>query len=291
METRSVAVPADRIAWSVVTPGYFETIGTPILRGRAFDDRDRSGSPFVAVVNDTLAKAWWPAGDALGQRIVAPREEGGGRTFEVVGIVKPGKYEAVNEAPAKFIWFPYAQAHRPSMTVVAHVNGNDAGVVAAARQALREIDPVVSLTNVTTFDALVRARGDDGLRAAAIFVAAISLAGLLRALFGVYGLLSYFAHLQTREIGIRLAFGASHAAIIWTALRRGAMIVFRGAGVGLVLAALGVRVFGKLVSHASVPPVTWAVIPLFLMAVALVAAYVPIRRVLTSGPLNALRQD
>ncbi len=186
------------------------------------------------MINDTLARMWWPAGDALGQTIVAPGEASGGRTFEVIGIAKTGNYGAANEAPAAFVWFPYAQAYRPSMTVIAHVSGGDAEVVAGARQALKEIDPAVSLTNVTTFDALVRERSDNGIRAAALFIAALSLAGFLRAAFGMYGLLSYFAHVQVREIGIRMAFGASRAAIIRMAMRRGVTLAIRGVATGLV---------------------------------------------------------
>ncbi|MEK6301933.1 MAG: ABC transporter permease [Acidobacteriota bacterium] len=275
---------------NTVAYGYFQTMGTAVLRGREFTERDDEPSPKVAIVNETMAQRYWPNQEALGKRFALKRE---GPYLEVVGVVRDGKYVFLGEDPRTFFYIPFAQNYSGEMTLVLHSAGDDAAVLAGVRQVVRELDPDLPLYDVKTMTSHLR----DGVallfvRLGARLATAFGLLGLVLAVVGVYGVVSYSVSQRTHEIGIRMALGASAGDVLKLVAGQGLMLTSAGVLIGLFAALMVTRVMTNLLYGVSATdPLTFVAIALLLAGVALAASFIPARRALKVDPMVALRYE
>jgi predicted permease len=284
----------ERIGCTVVTPGYFETLAIPLLAGRAFNDRDGANTTPVVVVNEWLAKTYWPDQEAVGRRLVVPDETGIRATFEIVGVAATSKYQSASEAPRGFVWFPYSQSYRGAMTLVVHTTGgaHENAIISSARGILTEVGGAARLSNVTTFSALAGARTTGRLVAGAWFVGIVAWLAFLRASFSLYSLLTYTVQFRAREFAIRMALGAGRRDVFRFVLRRTLLLALAGITIGLVAAvAISQALRSVLGGTARLGPAAWCGVPLLLTAVAIASSYLPLRRLFKQSPVLLLKSE
>ncbi len=275
---------------NVVGSGYFQTMGTAVLQGREFTDRDTASSPKVAIVNETMARRYWPNQEALGKRISLSRE---GPYLEVVGISRDSKYVFLGEDPRAFFYLPFEQNYRGEMTLFVHSAGDDATVLAGVRQVVRELDPDLPIYDAKTMMTHLR----DGVamlfvRLGARLATAFGLLGLVLAVVGVYGVISYSVSQRLHEIGVRMALGASRGDVLKLVVRQGLLLTTAGVTIGLAAAFMVTRVMSSLLYGVNATdPLTFGLIALLLAGVALGACFVPARRATKVDPMVALRYE
>jgi macrolide transport system ATP-binding/permease protein len=272
---------------NTVGPDYFATMGIPILRGRDFDARDaQPGAPPVVVINETMARRFWPNADAVGQRI-----DSGGKNppIEIIGVARDIKYRSLAEEPRPYVYASAAQVYQPGATMHIRAAGDPKALTNAVRKEIERLDSNVAITKVATFDEL-RQTPLFPSRAMAIVSSLFGLLALLLAGVGIYGITSYMVGQRTREIGIRIALGANRGDIFRMIVGQGAAITSIGVGVGLV-ASLALTRFlsSQLFGISARDPLTFASVALLLTAVALMACYIPARRAAKVDPLIALQ--
>lgn len=274
-----------------VSPGYFATLSLPLLEGRDFADADGEGSPRVAVINQTMAARIFPAASAVGRQFVAGEGEYR-REFTVIGVVANATYRALQETPANFYYVPAEQAYNPQM--VLHVRseaGMTASVRAGVRSAVRALDPHLPLA---TPRPLTEALELFFLpqRVASWVAGAMGFFALLLATFGVNGVTAYVVAGRTREVGIRMALGATRRDIMGLVLRRQFIAPAAGlaAGVGIG-AGFGLRIHDVLRSVDPANPLSLGGVPLLIAAVATLAVLLPTWRMLRNEPMRALRKS
>ena len=275
---------------NTVGPGYFQAMGTAVLRGREFTERDDESSPKVAIVNEAMARRYWPDQEALGKRFALKRE---GPYLEVVGVVRDGKYVFLGEDPRAFFYIPFSQNYQGDMTIVVRSAGDDASALAGIRQVVQELDRELPLYDVKTMTSHLR----DGLallfvRLGARLATAFGLLGLVLAVVGVYGVVSYSVSQRIHEIGIRMALGAGAGDVLKLVVGQGLMLTLTGVGIGLASALMVTRAMTSLLYGVNATdPLTFGVIALLLAGVALVASFIPARRALKVDPMVALRYE
>jgi predicted permease len=274
------------IYYNTVVPGYFEALKIPILRGRAFAEQDDSLTQSALVINERFAQRFWPGGDAVG-KVVRAR----GRDHIVIGVVPTGKYKSLGEEPTAYMYYVQAQRWSSSMNLHIRTEGNPEAIVPALRSELAALDPSMPLANVRTLNnylgtSLLPARLVGGV------LGVFGLLGLILAAVGMYGVMAYSVTQRTREIGIRMAIGAASAQVISMVMRQGMSLVIVGSLVGLA-GAVGASqlVRGLLIGGAAIDLVSFAVVPLVLIAVAMLAVWVPARRASSVNPVTALRTE
>jgi putative ABC transport system permease protein len=283
-----------------VSPGYFEAMEIPILRGRAFTARDREDTPRVAIISASMAARYWPGEDPIGQRLTfnsgIPREQqqtvGGPGSREVIGIVGDVKHLGLDEAETPMFYTP--QAQQPSyhtMALVVRAAGDPAALTAGIRDALGHLDRGVPLYRVRTLDSLVRATVAAPRLQAWIFglFAAVALA---LSIVGVYGVVSYLVGQRRQEIGIRLALGAGRLRVLREMLAEG----LRPVGLGLLAGVAASLALNRVMTQvlfgiAATDAPTYAMAIAVLALSALVATWLPARRVLRVDPSMALRSE
>ncbi|MCR4342061.1 MAG: ABC transporter permease [Gemmatimonadaceae bacterium] len=294
-------------SWNRVTPDYFETIGTPLLRGRAFTDRDRPGTPLVTVVNQAFATRFFGDSDPIGRRIGFARERGGGvREFEIVGVVGDAKYQdaKVPAYPTFFLPFlqrsaastigapavPLDRSHYPR-AIELHVTPASAGLGDQVRRAIAGVDRRVTVVSMRTMAEQVAGNFNIDRLIARVAIAFGGVAPLLACL-GLYGVTAYAVTRRTREIGIRMAIGASPGAVLKTVLH-GALVQL---GLGLLIGVPAALAAGRLlqamlygVSGQDPWLLTLAIAILAVCAVA--AGLIPARRAAALDPVRALRVE
>ncbi len=287
--------PADEqapvIGCNFIDGDYFETLKIPILRGRPFRESDDLGAPLVAIVNQTMAQRLWPNQDPIGKRFRA-RTPGAPFT-EVVGVARNGKYLALFEGSLPYFYLPSAQNFGPWRTLQLRTSVRPETLAARLRDEIRSMDPNIPVADLQTMmRSLEGAQGFLLFRIGATQATALGLLGLLISVVGIYGVVSYGAAQRTREIGIRMALGATPENILRKILRTGALLVVAGIAVGLLGAALLTRLLAQfllLVSPAD--PVTFVLVTGLLAFVALWACYIPARRATRIEPVTALRHE
>jgi putative ABC transport system permease protein len=270
-----------RVNANRLTPGWFRTLQIPFTAGRDFTADDRAGAPRVVIVNETLARQAW-GGRAVGQRVTY-----GGRSHEVVGIVRDSKYATLGETIAPTIYQPFSQAYFPEMTL--HVRTTDAaGMRAGIERVLSELAPEAAADITPMRDAVAVAVLP--ARVGAIAIGALALVAVLLALLGVYGLVSYFAVERTREIGLRKALGAQSGDIVRMILGSTARVTAVGLTIGVVAGTLGgFAIRGFIFGVSPVDGVTLSAVVTIVALVALGASLLPVRRSVRMDPLLALR--
>lgn len=270
----------------VSSPGYFRTIGIPLLRGRDFNDADRDGSVRVAIVNQTLADRLWPSEDPIGKRF---RFYTDSFYHQVVGVVKTSKYMMLGEDPQPAAYVPLEQNAADAMALVLRTGGQPGGVLGTAQREIRAIDSRVPLTNPFTMREILR-QSLWPARLAAIVLGVLGALALVLASVGVYGVMAYAVAQRTREIGVRMALGANRSQVLTMVLRQAMSLVV----VGMVIGGAGALAVSRVVARllfglSTTDPVTFASVGAILLLVALVASWVPAWRASRLDPLLALR--
>jgi predicted permease len=280
-----------------VSSEYFRVLGIPLLSGRAFSDRDNSTAPRVAIVSRSVARTFWPGGDALGQRITLEDHPKSGNEdwFTIIGVVDDVRQRSLTEKAHPAIYQPYAQVKKPlflsSMTFAIRTAAQPANMATAMRGVLREVDrnqPPQSIATMTDLVATTTAEPQFQTRLIGIF----SMLALLLAAIGVYGVLACAVAERTREIGIRMALGAEKSDITRMILRRSLLLVTLGVALGVVGALAVTRVLARFlfeVKPTDLP--TFLGVAALLVAVALLAGLLPAQRATRVDPLIALRWE
>jgi predicted permease len=275
------------IYYSMVAPGYFETLGIPLAGGRGIEAGDTSDAPLAVVINETMAKRYWKDGDAVGKRL----DYGGGGWATVVGVARDGKYNAINEPPLNYLYIPVYQVFRPDVALMVRTAGDPGSVFPSVQRAVRGLNPNLPLYDVMTIEEHLRTSVFIPRLAAGLLGLFGTLALALAAL-GLYGVIAYVASQRTQEIGIRMALGADRAAILRLILRQGLALTGIGLVVGLALAALATPVVAsQLAGVGPTDAVAFGVAMTVLMGAAIVATYIPARRAAAMDPVRALRHE
>jgi predicted permease len=270
----------------VSSPGYFQTIGIPLLRGRDFTDADRDGSVRVAIVNQTLADRLWPSQDPIGKRF---RFYTDSFHRQVVGVVTTSKYMMLGEEPQSAAYVPLEQDAADAMVLVLKTRGQPGAVLGTAQHEVRAIDAHVPLTNPFTMREILR-QSLWPARLAAILLGVLGALALVLASVGVYGVMAYAVAQRTREIGVRMALGANRSQVLAMVLRQAMSPVLIGIVIGVAGALAISRVVARLLFGVSTTdPATFGSVGAILLLVALVASWVPAWRASRLDPLLALR--
>lgn len=288
----AAASPALRLSMNRVAPGYFRTLGIPLLAGRAFDAGDAAGRPGVAVVNETLARKFWPGEEAIGQRFrVADAAAGGERSVEVVGVARDVKYRTFGEQPTPHFYLPLEQDYSQSMTLLVRTAGAPGPRIGTVQRQLAALHPHVQGFFARTLDDHLAFAKLPARVAAALFGLFGGVA-LLLALVGVYGAVAHSVAGRSRELGLRLALGARGRDLVRLLLSESLAVAALGLAAGLGLAlALGRLLSTLLFGVSAADPAILAAVASLVLAVVLAASWVPARRAARVDPLVALRHD
>jgi len=273
---------------SMVDEHYFDTMGIPLVSGRNFTRRDDENGSRVAIVNQHFAQHYWPNTDVLGKRFRLEKN-----WIEIIGVAKTSKYIFIAEPPTDFVYIPYRQHPSTTMTLVAQSSGDPADLAAPLREVARGLDANMPAIGVRTMEALYRMRAISIFNVLVTTVGAMGLMGLALSIVGLYGLVAYAASRRTREIGIRMAIGATAPTVLRMVLRQGVALAVAGLVVGLG-AAVGA---GQLLS-AAFPSgddqrdiLSLVLVAPVVLAVTILATYIPARRASRVNPTDALRYE
>lgn len=274
-----------------VTPGYFRTLQIPLKRGRDFNSHDTADSQRVTVIDEGLARQFWPSypngPDPIGQRLFI-----GGinpKPAEIVGVVANVRQGLEGNSWPGTVYVPFAQQAPQSATLALRTEGDPLRFVAGVREQVRWLDPDQSIANIRTMDALVEAQVGQR-RLLMILLESFAGVALLLALIGIYGVIAYSVSQRTQEVGIRRALGAGQSDILWLVMRQALGLMLAGIAFGLVGAFALTRVVTTLLFHVTpTDPVTFAGIAVVFLVVALAASYIPARRAAGIDPMAALR--
>ena len=273
------------INFNVVGPRYFETMRIALVQGREFDTTDRVGATGAVIVNEALARRYWPDGVAIGKQI-----RRGSSTLTVVGVTSDGKYRSLSEQPLPYFYLSLGQYPQSDLSLHVRTDREPVAVAGAIRATVRELDPDLPLTDVRTLEDHLGLMLMP-LRAAAALLAAFGALALTLAVVGIYSVMAYTVSQRTREVGIRMALGARLGDVLALVLRQGLVVVAAGLLAGAAAAAVVTR-FAASLFHGVSPtdPMTFAGALGLLGAAGLAAALVPALRAARIHPSEALRQ-
>src|SRR5262249_10369727 len=276
------------VVWSArADPGYFATVGTPIVNGREFTSQDEAQAPAVVVINEAMAQRYWPSEDAIGREIrVGGRT---GRALRVVGVAKNGKYVFLGDAPMPAMWTPLRQNYSSWVEVVVHAAGDVNAVLPGVRAAIQRMDPNVAIFGAQTIDVYLK-RALNLAETEPYTAVAFGAMALILSALGIYGVISYSVAQRTREMGIRIALGARSEDVVRLMMRQAVRLCVVGVITGTLLGLGLTQVMESLFYGVSAHDLrVFAITPPLLVAVALVAAAAPARRATRVDPLVALR--
>jgi putative ABC transport system permease protein len=287
--------PPDVVQDAVVyraSPEYFHTFGLPLIRGRLFEASDRTDRAPVAIVSQGLARRYWPGGDPVGSRLTfGDPTDSATSWMTVVGVVGDVRQDGAVSPAYPQIYVPFAQLSNRSVVVALRTGRNPLALAAPLKQALAGVDPSLALSQVTTMEQRV-ASTLARPRVNALLLAGFAATALVLAALGIYGVIAYSVVQRTRELGIRVALGASADAVLGMVMRQGLTPVMIGLAIGLGVAAAGSRVLRSLLYGVTATDLaTYGAVAAFLTAVAAAASYVPARRAARSDPVQALRAE
>jgi predicted permease len=280
--------PTPMIYTNAVGPGHFRTLRIAMVEGRDFTFVDGDAAPGVAIVNETLARRFWPGRSALGQRL-RQMDGGNANSLEVVGVVRDSKYLTIGEAGRPFLYRPLALEYTPRLNVLLRMRGEPGAGLATLKQEVRALDPglavfgVASLADATAISLLPA-------RIAGNLLGALGLVALALAALGIYGVLSFLVRARTREIGVRVALGATPMAVTKLVVRQAMTWTVTGAAIGTAIALVATRLLaGFLYGINATDPLTFGAVLGLLGVIACLAALIPALRASRVDPLLALR--
>ena len=297
-----VPLPENRphLGFNEVSPGFFRTMRVPLKRGRYLDERDTENAPWTIVINESFAARYFPNEDPIGQQLLLrfePDQVDEDRPRQIVGIVADVKHIGMGGMHA-LLYTSYLQseAHFSGALVIrttSDVRAHEADLTVSIKQVVKELDPDQPVTDISTMEGVLR-KYLSGYQYYVLVIAAFAGMAVLLAMIGVYGVLSYFVNQRTREMGIRLALGAQRGDVLRMVAKLGLTLSLTGAVIGIAL-ALGLNRF--IAQHfwiyhvKTTDPLTYAVVTLVLVSIALLACYVPARRATNVDPMTALRHE
>jgi predicted permease len=278
-----------RADYNVVTPDWFRTMGIPLVAGRDFTAQDKADAPGVVIVNEAMARRFWPERNPVGQRFEVGENQR--RAVEIIGVARNSKHRMPDEEARPVMYIPLSQQYEGQMILNLRSAVEPFGQVAAVRGVTRRLDPNLPLFEIKTM--AQRARESFWpTRTMSNLVGVFGAIALLLACAGLYGVLSYAVTQRTREIGLRLALGAQTSDVLRLIIRQGLRLALGGVAIGLITAFGLTRVLaGFLHGVSATDPLTFALIPALLIAVALLACYLPARRATKVDPLAAIRRE
>jgi len=281
-----------QVAVDIVSPGYFEAMGIPVLSGRGFTETDGKNSGKVVVVSRVLAESAWPGGDAVGKRIRLGSQPDD-PVFNVIGVVGDIRQVSLKSDPVAEMYCPYAQGFFsfPIMTIAVRAEGGSKALVPALKAAVADVDADQPLFDIKTMSERV-SESSAADRFQLLLLVVFGGLSLLLAAVGLYGVIDHSVSQRTREIGVRMALGAGRGKVLLMVLGQTSRIIVIGVAVGLG-GALGLtRLMASLLFQVAATDLfTFAVVPLVLMLVALAASYLPTRRASRVDPMVALRYE
>ena len=273
--------------YQVVTPGYFETMGIPLMMGRGFGEADNADGPPVVVINEALAGWQWPGEDPIGKQLAV----GGGVSSEIVGVVGDVRHFSHDREPRPEIYAPYYQDPWPFMALLVRAEGDPRNLIGPIRQQVLAVDSEQPVYAVNTMDRVL-AESLQTRRFLARLVFLFAAVAIVLALVGIYGVISYTVNQRAHEIGIRMALGAQREEVLRYVLSWGLSLVLGGAVAGLLLAlAVGRSISGLLYGVGPADPPVFGGVTLLLIVAAAAATYLPARRASRVDPLVALRRE
>jgi len=294
-ENREVP-PNERVFAGDVSVGskYFETIGTPLLRGRDFTTQDTIKSAPVAIVSEKLAHSLWPEindpGEALGKRLRVGRSNP--ISCEVIGVAKDSRnniFNRLDREPESTIYRPFTQNYSPLASLIVRTDGDPRSLTSAVRREVAALDENLPPQNLQPLSETV-SLASWSARTGATVLGVFGLLGLVLAAIGIYGVMSYSVSRRTREIGLRMALGAETRDVIKLIVKQGLGLTLIGALIGLMLAVAVTRLLASLLyGVTATDPTTFAGVVLFVIVVAVLACYLPARRATKVDPIKALR--
>lgn len=284
--TEQVEVPID-----IVNQSFFTVMGVPLIRGRFFEERDGPNAPQVIIINETMARRFWPNEDAVGKRMKFASPESDDPWIEIVGVVGDVRRTGFDAEVRPETFLPHAQAPARGLMMVIRTDSDPAKLTGAFRAAVRELDPNQPVFEVTTMDATLGEMMAQR-RLNMILFGIFAAAALLLASVGIYGIISHNVTERTHELGVRMALGASRGDVLRLVLKQGMMLSGLGIGIGLAGAFALTRVMSSLLyGISSTDPITFVAIALILGIVALAACLIPARRATKVDPMIALRYE
>jgi len=274
----------------VADPEYFSAMSIPLLAGRSFTDHDTAGSARVVLINETLARTFWPNANPLGQRITM-KDWGPPLTGEIVGVVGDVKGSGLDATVGPMLYWPYTQFGQIFNTMVVRTDGDPLRFTAAVKDRIWSVDKDQPVSRVQTMDQIL----SDSVARRRLYVVLLCVfawVALLLAAAGIYGVVSYSVAQRTREIGIRVALGAERVDVLWLIVAQAAKLALTGELLGILLALGITRLMASLLFGTSAAdPFTFACVAILLSGVALVACYIPARRAMRVDPMVALRYE
>lgn len=277
----------------IVSPDYFRALGIPLVRGRFFTEHDVENAPPVVIISESMARRYFPNDNPLGHRLKASGPDLNGSPFmEIVGVVGGVRYTGLDEQPADAYYQPYAQTMYYQRTnLLVRSAGPAAALINSLRGAIREVDRDTVITDIATMEEALGA-SVIGPRFRTMLLGGFALCALLLAAIGLYGVIAYSVAQRTQEIGIRMALGAHRSNVIGQVVSEGLRLAVAGTALGVAGAYLATRLLASLLfSVKATDPVTFAIGPLILIAVALAASFLPACRAAMVDPVIALRHE
>jgi len=276
------------VTYRSVTPDYFNVMGIPLIRGRTFDTRESQGGSQVIVINQRMAARFWPGQDSIGKRIRnGPKEP----WITVVGLVADSKENRLDVDTTAGMYLPYPNVPIPAMTVVVQLATGPDSIADQIRQESRRLDADIGIGSITPLEDVISASIGQRSFTAALLTVFAGIA-LLLAASGLYGVLAYAVNQRVREIGVRMALGASRRTVLRHIITDGLRLILAGIAAGTVGALAATRLLSDLLFGVkAVDPVTFAAIAAFLALIGILACYIPARKAASVDPLVALRNE
>jgi predicted permease len=282
----ALELPFDR-----VQPNYFQTMGIPLVRGRAFMAQDTRDNPMVTIVNETFVKRYFPNEDPIGKRFTFGGGGPNARWITIVGVVRDTKRQGVDQPVRIESWMPLAQRPAGSMEVVLRTTGDPLALSNAVREAVWSLDRNLPISSIQTVEDVLSERVAQQ-RLNMLLLGLFALVALILAAVGIYGVMSYAVTQRTQEIGIRMALGAQASDVLRMVVWRGMTLALIGVALGLGASLAMTRVMKNLLFEVSTTdPFTFTAIAVLLTAVAFVACWIPARRATKVDPIVALRYE
>lgn len=268
---------------------FFDAMDIRILRGRAFRESDTETSAKVAIVNDAMARKYWPNKDAVGRRFRLGDAKG--PWVEIVGVARTSKYLFISEPPIEFVYLPLSQDPQPRMTLLVQSAGDPRTLITPMRDVIHGIDANQPVYGIRTMEDFYRARAVNTTNYIVETVGGLGMMGLVLALVGLYGLVAYSVSRRTREFGIRMAIGAQSSQVLRMVLMQGLKLSLTGIAIGLVLSVGAGKLLQSVFLSTSSDPAIYISVPLVLFVVTMLSALAPALRASKVDPMRALRYE